>query len=66
MEWEEPRVIQHGSCTIVIHRPCLSKIERTKREEQIKASLESVMRGYIRRKETVNVDKHTSRTIGEK
>lgn len=51
MEWEEPKVIKHGSYTIVIHRPLLTKPERTKREAQIKASLEAVMRSYIRRKE---------------
>ena len=66
MEWEESRVIQHGSCKIIIHRPILTKQERTKREDQIKASLESVMRSYIRRKESQNVHQHTTRTIGEK
>lgn len=66
MEWEEPRVIQHGSCTIVIHRPKLTKTERTKREDQIKASLESVMRTYTQRKENERVTKNAARTIGEK
>ena len=51
MEWEEPKVLKNGSYTIIVHRPVLTKPERTKREEQIKASLESVMRSYIRRKE---------------
>ena len=66
MEWEEPRVIKHRSCTIIIHRPKLTMVERTKREDQIKASMESIMRNYIRRKEHTNGNKHTSRTIGEK
>lgn len=63
MEWEEPRVIKHGTCTIVIHRPKLTKAERVKREDQIKASLESVMRTYTHRKETQRDTKNASRTI---
>lgn len=66
MEWEEPKVIQHGSCKIIIHRPILSKQERAKREDQIKASLESVMRTYTQRKEHERVTKNATRTIGEK
>ena len=66
MKWEEPVVIQHGSCKIVIHRPVLSKSDRAKREDQIKASLESVMRSYIRRKEQSNDNKNTSGVIREK
>lgn len=52
MEWEEIKSVQNGHYKIIIHRPVLTKSERTKREDQIKASLESVMRSYIRRKET--------------
>ena len=63
MEWEEPKVIQHGSCTIIVHRPILSKRERIKREGQIKASLESVMRTYTQRKENHHDTKNASRTI---
>lgn len=63
MEWEKPKVIQHGPCKIVIHRPILSKHERTKREDQIKASLESVMRTYTQRKENERVTKNETRTI---
>ena len=48
----DQKVLQHGPYTIIIHRPVLTDHERKKREEQIKASLESVMRSYIRRKET--------------
>jgi hypothetical protein len=48
----ESKVIQHGPYTIIIHRPVLTKHERMKREEQIKSSLEAVMRSYIRRKES--------------
>ncbi len=63
MKWEEPRVIKHGSCKIIIHRPVLSKQERAKREDQIKASLESVMRTYTQRKENRRDTKNASRTI---
>lgn len=63
MQWEKPRKIQHGSCTIVIHRPILTKQERSKREDQIKASLESVMRTYTQRKENQRDTKNASRTI---
>lgn len=63
MEWGKPKVIQHGSCTIVIHRPILSKHERTKREDQIKASLESVMRTYTQRKENQRDTENATRTI---
>lgn len=63
MKWEEPKVIQHGSCKIVIHRPILTKQERSKRGDQIKASLESVMRTYTQRKEIQSDTKNASRTI---
>jgi hypothetical protein len=52
LEYIESKVLQRDSYKIIIHRPVLTKPERTKREAQIKASLESVMRSYIRRKET--------------
>jgi hypothetical protein len=63
MKWEEPREIKYGSCTIVIHRPILTKQERSKREDQIKASLESVMRTYTQRKENQRDTKNASRAI---
>lgn len=63
MKWDEPKVIQHGTCKIIIHRPILSKQERAKREDQIKASLESVMRTYTQRKENQRDTKSTTRTI---
>jgi Lon protease-like protein len=63
MKWEKPKVIQHGSCKIVIHRPILTKQERSKREDQIKASLESAMRTYTQRKEIQSDIKNASRTI---
>lgn len=66
MEWEEPQTIQHGSCTIIVHRPKLTKVERKKREENIQATLETIMRTYIHRKESQNVNTYTPRTIGEK
>lgn len=44
-------VLERGAYKIIIHRPVLKESVRTKREDQIKASLESVMREYLRRKE---------------
>lgn len=45
------KTIQHGSCTIVIHRPELTATERAKREHQAKETLERVLREYIHNKE---------------
>lgn len=65
MEWQEPQVITYGSYKILIRRPVLTKNEREKREGQIKASLESVMRSYIRRKEKKDGDNNTSGAVNE-
>ncbi len=45
------KVIKHGCCTIELFRPILDKAERAKREAQVKAAAEAVLRSYYRRKE---------------
>ena len=50
-EWTS-KTIQHGNCTIVIHRPVLTKEEAAKRARQVQTVLGSTMRNYINRKET--------------
>lgn len=45
------QTFQHGSCTIVIHRPALTKEEAAKRERRVLTVLESTMKNYIVRKE---------------
>jgi hypothetical protein len=45
------KTIQHGSCTIIVHRPVLTEQERTKREKQIQDSLGRGLSEYLRRKE---------------
>lgn len=50
-EWTQTKTIQHGACTIVIHRPVLTDTERVKRERQVQSTLERVMREYIHNKE---------------
>ena len=57
MNWKEPETLYLGSVKIVIHRPDLNDIDKARIENQIKANLESVMRGYIRRKEEANGNK---------
>lgn len=59
MNWKEPETLYFGSVKIVIHRPDLNDIDKARIENQIKANLESVMRGYIRRKEEANGNKGT-------
>lgn len=44
--------LQHGNCTIILHRPVLSNAEQAKREQAVKAAMETMLRGYITRKET--------------
>lgn len=46
------KTIKHGSCTIIVHRPELTRTEKAKRERAAQETLESVMREYLRRKET--------------
>ena len=45
------KTIQYGNCTIIIERPVLLKAEQEKREAQVKAVAERVMRDYLARKE---------------
>ena len=59
MNWKEPETLYFGSCKIIIHRPDLSDKDKARIENQIKSNLESVMRGYIRRKEEPNGNKGT-------
>lgn len=49
-EWTS-KTIQHGSITVVVHRPVLSKEETAKRAQQVQTVLGSTMRTYIERKE---------------
>ena len=49
-EWTR-KTIQHGSITIVVHRPVLPKEEAAKRAQQVQTVLGSTMRTYIERKE---------------
>lgn len=49
-EWTS-KTLQHGTCTIVIHRPVLTKEEAAKRERQVLTVMEATMRPYIARKE---------------
>lgn len=51
MTEETCTTLQHGGCTIVVHRPALSKEERTARERQVLTVMESTMKSYINRKE---------------
>lgn len=57
MNWKEPETLYFGSVKIVIHRPDLNSIDKARIENQIKSNLESVMRGYIRRKEEARGNK---------
>lgn len=45
------KTIQYGSCTIIVERPILTETEQTKREAQVKATVERALRDYITRKE---------------
>lgn len=51
MTYQPSETLQHGNCTIVIHRPVLSKEEMAARERQVEAVMGSTMRTYINRKE---------------
>ena len=48
-EWTS-ETLQYGNCTIVVHRPVLTKEETAKRERQVQAVLGSTMKTYITRK----------------
>lgn len=51
MTYQTTQTLQHGNCTIVVHRPVLTKDEQGKRERQVEAVLETTMKTYISRKE---------------
>lgn len=46
------KTLQHGACTINIHRPELTPTERAQREQTAKDNLERVMRDYTHRQTT--------------
>lgn len=46
-EYIQTKTIQHGNCTIVIHRPVLTDQERAKREKQAQDILGRELRSYI-------------------
>ena len=45
------KTLQHGNCTIVVHRPILSDVERVRREQEVVTVMASAMRDYIFKKE---------------
>lgn len=49
MNWTS-KTLQHGSATIIIHRPVLTDAERAKREQQIKDTVSIALRECIERK----------------
>ena len=49
-EWTT-QTLQHGAVTIIVRRPVLTDRERAKREQQIKSTMQSVMRDYYKREE---------------
>lgn len=51
MTYQTTKTLQHGNCTIVVHRPVLTKEEAARRERQVLAVLETTMRNHIKRKE---------------
>ena len=51
MDWEETKTIRHGSCTIIIHRPVLTRTEQAKREQAARETVARELRKYYRRKE---------------
>ena len=42
------KILQHGNCTIVIHRPILSKEETASIERQVMDAMCVVMKSYIK------------------
>ena len=59
MNWKEPETLYFGSAKIIIRRPDLNDRDKARIEQQVKSTVEAVMRGYIRRKEEVNGNKGT-------
>lgn len=52
MSWQDTKTLQHGSATIIVHRPQLTPEERAKREKDVKATMALTMREYLSRKES--------------
>lgn len=50
-EWTQTKTLQHGNCTITIHRPVLTAQERAKRERQVQDVLRRELRNYIFKEE---------------
>ncbi len=48
------KTIRSGNCTIIIHRPLLTKEETAKRERQVLDAMEGMMRERLLRKETTS------------
>lgn len=46
------KTVRHGNCTIVIHRPILSKPERAKREQHVRNIVGREMFQYIARQQS--------------
>lgn len=42
--------LRHGSCTIIMRRPDLTRTEKAKREQAVQETMEKVMRDYLNRK----------------
>ena len=55
MTYQTAQTIQYGNCTIVVHRPVLTKEEAAGREKQVLTVLEATMKTYIKRKEKAHV-----------
>lgn len=49
MGWSDPKTIHHGSATIIIHRPQLTRAEQAKREQQVLAAVSQIVRGQVKR-----------------
>ena len=49
-EWTT-QTLQYGAVTIIVRRPVLTDRERVKREQQVKSTLNGVMRDYYKREE---------------
>ena len=45
------QTLHYGNATIIVRRPVLTDRERAKREQQVKSTVQSVMRDYYKREE---------------
>lgn len=59
-EYIPTKTIQHGNCTIVIHRPVLTDQERVKREKQVQEVLGRELRDYIFKEGKQHAEQHQS------